>query len=98
MNAPAPPPGDEPAPTPFARTPNAERHVLAADNLRRRQLRSALIHGSLRSWRDRRRTWPAVLAGVIVTAVVLAAIAVYGAFQATEEQQRRQEQQQQQPR
>jgi hypothetical protein len=37
-----------------------------------------------------------VLAGVIVTAVVLAAIAVYGAFQATEEQQRRQEQQQQQ--
>lgn len=85
---------DQPFPrqaTPFAGTPDAERHVLAADSLRRRQLRAALLHGSARSWRDRRRIWPAVLAGLVVTALALAAIAVHSAFEATREQQRQEQ-------
>jgi hypothetical protein len=67
---------------PFATTPGAERHILIADSLRRRQLRTAMLHGSGRSWRQRRPVWPAVLAGTVVTAVLLAGIAVYRAFQA----------------
>lgn len=73
---------------PFGGAPDAERHVLAADNLRRRQLRAALLHGSARSWRDRNRVWPAVIVGLVLTAVVLAGIAVYSAFEATQAQQR----------
>jgi hypothetical protein len=69
------------APQPFARTPNAERYLLESDNLRRRQLRSALLHGSTRVWRERQRVWPAALGGLIVVAVIVAAIAVSGAFQ-----------------
>lgn len=80
-----------PTPEPFASTPNAERYLLQADNLRRRQLRSALLHGSTRTWRDRRRIWPAVVAGVVAVAVVIAAIAVHSAFQTYQEQQRQQE-------
>jgi flagellar biosynthesis/type III secretory pathway M-ring protein FliF/YscJ len=74
-------------------TPNAERYLLEADNLRRRQLRSALLHGSSRTWRDRRRIWPAVVAGVVVVAIISAAIAIAGTFQA---QQRRQQEQERQ--
>ncbi|HZN19758.1 MAG TPA: hypothetical protein VFB84_16480 [Micromonosporaceae bacterium] len=85
--------GERPAPAPFVTTPNAERYLLEADSLRRRQLRSALLHGSTRVWRERRRIWPAALSGLVVVAVVVAAIAVYGAFQRqqriTEEEQRR---------
>src|SRR5699024_12039465 len=33
-------------------TPNAERYVLEADAMRRRQLRSALLHGRRRTWRE----------------------------------------------
>lgn len=77
--------------TPFRGVPDAERHVLAADSLRRRQLRAALLHGSARSWRDRSRVWPAVLAGLVVTALLMAAIAVHGAFEATREQQRQEQ-------
>lgn len=80
------------ASAPFARTPNAERYLLESDNLRRRQLRSALLHGSTRVWRERHRVWPAVLGGLIVAAVIVAAIAVAGAFQRqreiTEKEQR----------
>ena len=69
-----------PAQPSFVATPNAERHLLDSDNLRRRQLRSALLHGSTRVWRERRRIWPAVIGGIIVMAIIAAAIAVYGAF------------------
>lgn len=98
MTGPVPPPAadrDPPAASaPFVRTPNAERYLLEADNLRRRQLRSALLHGSSRTWRDRRRIWPAVVAGLIVVAIIMAAIAIYGTFQEQQRQQREQEQQQ----
>jgi hypothetical protein len=83
--APARPPGDLPR-------PHAERYLLEADSLRRRQLRAALLHGSRQSWRERRRIWPAVVAGVGAVAIVVAAIAVYGAFQ---KQKRINDQQQQ---
>ena len=78
-------------PAPFVSTPNAERYLLDSDNLRRRQLRSALLHGSTQVWRERRRVWPATLGGIIVMAVIAASIAVYGAFQ---RQQRINEEQQ----
>jgi hypothetical protein len=73
------------ADTPFARTPNAEKYLLESDNLRRRQLRSALLHGSSRVWRERQRVWPAVVGGIVVVAVITAAIAVFGAFQRQQE-------------
>ncbi|MDQ3628072.1 MAG: type VII secretion protein EccB [Actinomycetota bacterium] len=78
-------PGQEPARTPVFRTPNAERYVLEADAMRRRQLRSALLHGSTRTWREHRRVWPAVLVGLIVAAVVVAAMGVTGAFRQQQE-------------
>ncbi|WP_163573744.1 hypothetical protein [Fodinicola feengrottensis] len=63
-------------------TPNAERHLLEADALRRRQLGSAFLHGSGRTWRDRRTVWPFAVLGVAVVAVVIAGFAVTGAFRA----------------
>ncbi|MGA8115981.1 MAG: hypothetical protein WCA46_20170 [Actinocatenispora sp.] len=79
---------------PFLMTPNAEKYLIEADSLRRRQLRSSLLHGSTRTWRDRRRIWPAVLTGVIVVAMIVAAIAVAGAFHRQAENERRQQQEQ----
>lgn len=90
-NGPQPRPTTDPAdtrdkaspapPTPWmppnaGTTPNAERYLLEADALRRRQLRSALLHGSCRTWRDNRRIWPGVVAGIVVVAVILASFAV----------------------
>ncbi|HEX6683470.1 MAG TPA: hypothetical protein VF062_11770 [Candidatus Limnocylindrales bacterium] len=85
---------DQP-PAPLLKAPNAERYMLESENLRRRQLRSALLHGSGRNWRERRRIWPGALAGAIVVAVIVAVIGVYGAFQRQQkiledEQRRRQ--------
>lgn len=60
-------------------TPNAEKYLLEADALRRRQLVSALLHGSTRTWRESRRIWPAVVGGVVVVAVV---VAVFGVLKA----------------
>lgn len=84
-------PAYDPVPAPGFETPNAERYVLEADAMRRRQLRSALLHGSTRTWREHRRVWPAVVAGIIVAAVIVAAMGVTGAFrqeQENEEQER----------
>lgn len=78
-------PGQEPPRAPVFRTPNAERYVLEADAMRRRQLRSALLHGSTRTWREHPRVWPAVLAGLIVAAVIVAAMGVTGAFRQQQE-------------
>ena len=78
-------------------TPNAEKYVLEADAMRRRQLRSALLHGSRRTWREHARIWPAVVIGLIVVAVVIAGLAVTQAFQKTQENERKQQRQQQRP-
>ncbi|MGH1565694.1 hypothetical protein [Mumia sp. DW29H23] len=83
-----------PVPAPpgaLARTPDAEKYVLEADALRRRQLRSALLHGTRRTWREHRTTWPAVIAGVIVVAVIVAGMAVTSAYQRQQDIQERQE-------
>ena len=60
-------------------TPNAEKYLLEADALRRRQLVSALLHGSRRTWREQRRIWPAIIAGIVVVAVI---VAVFGVLRA----------------
>ncbi|MDO9379928.1 MAG: hypothetical protein Q7T56_13870 [Nocardioidaceae bacterium] len=65
----------------FQTTPNAEKYVLEADAMRRRQLRSALLHGSDRTWREHRKVWPAVAIGVVVTAVGIAGITMADALQ-----------------
>ena len=72
-------------------TPNAERYLLEADALRRRQLRSALLHGSSRTWREQGRIWPSVVAGIVVVAVILASFAVVKAFRRAQEQQEEQD-------
>ena len=77
------------APLVMRRTGQTERYVLQAAALRRRQLRAAVLYGSARSWRQRQSLWPAALIGVIAVALIVAAIAVAGAF----ERQRQQEQQ-----
>ena len=76
-----------PPPRPYFNTPNAEKYVLEADAMRRRQLRSALLHGSSRTWREHRRVWPAVVIGVVIVAVVIAAMAVVEAYNRYQEQQ-----------
>lgn len=65
---------------PAFETPNAEKYILEADAMRRRQLRSALLHGSSRTWREHRRVWPAVVLGVVVVAIVVAVMAVIDAY------------------
>ncbi len=73
------PEGQRP-PVPRFAVPNAERYVLEADALRRRQLRSALLHGSRRTWREHRRIWPAVVVGVLVVALIALAMSMTNAF------------------
>lgn len=80
-----------PTPPALAGTPNAERYVLEADAMRRRQLRSALLHGSRRTWREHPRTWPAVVLGIVAAAVVVAALAVAQALDKTVENQEKQQ-------
>ena len=66
--------------------------------MRRRQLRSALIHGSARTWREHRRTWPGVVVGLVVVAVICGGLTIKDAFQqeqarkAAEERKQAQEQ------
>ncbi len=64
----------------IGRGPQADRDLLALNALRQRQLRTALLHGSRRDWRDTRRIWPAVVVGLIVIALAVAAISVTAAF------------------
>ena len=59
-----------------------ERLLLDAAALRRRQLCAAFLHGSARSWRVRRRIWPAAVAGLLIVALAIAALAVAAAFAA----------------
>lgn len=91
---------DTPRPPPtlsMQNTPNAERYVLEADAMRRRQMRSALLHGSRRTWREHQRVWPAIVVGVIVVGVIMAGIAVVDAFRVTRDNQREQQQQRETP-
>lgn len=78
-------------------TPNAERYVLEADTMRRRQLRSALLHGSRRTWRDHPRIWPAVVVGIIVVAVIIAGLAVTEAFKKTSSNEKEQQRERERP-
>ncbi len=55
--------------------------AVAFSTLRRRQLQAAVMHGRRRSWRDRRRVWPAIVAALAALALVTAATAVVEAFQ-----------------
>lgn len=90
----------ESRPTPtfsMQNTPNAEKYVLEADAMRRRQMRSALLHGSRRTWREHRRVWPAVVVGVIVIGVIVAGFAVLDAFRVTRENQQELEREREQP-
>ncbi|RKS06287.1 hypothetical protein DFP74_1915 [Nocardiopsis sp. Huas11] len=86
MSSPPPPApvpsevSDPQLPEAFHYTPDEEKYVLQADALRHRQLRSALLYGSSRYWRRRQRVWPAVVFGVVVTALVCGVIALIGAF------------------
>ncbi|MBQ1083450.1 hypothetical protein [Nocardiopsis sp. B62] len=72
-------------PEAFRATSNAEKYVLEADALRRRQLRSALLYGSSRFWRRKQRVWPAMIFGAIVVAVICGVIALIGAFDKQQE-------------
>jgi hypothetical protein len=67
-------------PRAFVTAGNAERYVMEADTLRRRQLCAAFLHGTARGWRYRRRLWIPALAGVVAVAVTVAVIAVANAF------------------
>lgn len=80
-SASAPPEPDPKMPEAFHFTPDEEKYVLQADALRHRQLRSALLYGSSRYWRRRQRVWPAVIGGLILTAVICGIIAVAAAFE-----------------
>lgn len=64
---------------------DSERLLLEAAALRRRQLCAAFVHGSARSWRVRRRIWPAAIAGLLIVAIVIAVLAVAAAFAAQQE-------------
>lgn len=84
--SPTPPPDPDPQlPEAFHYTPDEEKYVLQADALRHRQLRSAMLYGSSRYWRRRQRVWPAVIGGLIITALVCGVIALIGAFERQQE-------------
>lgn len=88
-------PASRPSPSfSMQNTPNAERYVLEADAMRRRQMRTGLLHGSRRTWREHQRVWPAVVVGVIVVAVILAGLAVADAIGQQRKKQRAEEREQ----
>lgn len=63
--------------------------------MRRRQLRSALLHGSRRTWREHKRAWPPVAVGFVVVAVIIAGMAVKDALDVTKQNQQEKELQRQ---
>jgi hypothetical protein len=81
----------EPPPAPEFDIPNAEKYMLEADVMRRRQLRSALLHGSTRTWREHRKVWPGVVAGLVAVGLVIAIIAVKSAYDKDKENQEAEE-------
>lgn len=70
---------------------DGERRLLEAATLRRRQLCAAFLHGTTRSWRVRRRIWPAALAGALLVAIGIAALVVAAAFARQQEIDREQQ-------
>ncbi len=92
MTPPEPPPrSSEPPPAPEFDIPNAEKYMLEADVMRRRQLRSALLHGSTRTWREHCRVWPGVVAGLVAVGLIIAIIAVKSAYDKDRENQQAEE-------
>ncbi len=61
--------------------PQADRHLLALHALRQRQIRTSFLHGRHRTWRDRRRIWPAVMIALALVALLVAGTSVVAAFQ-----------------
>jgi len=61
--------------------PQADRHLLALHALRQRQLRTSFLHGRRRTWRDRRRIWPAVIIALALIGLLIAGTSVVVAFQ-----------------
>ncbi len=78
----------------FRSTPNAERYILEADALRRRQLETAMVHGSDRTWRERRRIWPAATCGIVAVVIIVMVVAAVGAFHRQQEIAKAKERQQ----
>jgi peptidoglycan/LPS O-acetylase OafA/YrhL len=60
--------------------PHADRQLLELHALRQRQLRTAFLHGRRRTWRERRRIWPAVVVALVLIALVIAGASVVDAF------------------
>lgn len=46
----------------------------------RRRLVASLLHGTGRTWLDRRRAWPRVVVGLIIVALVVAVMALRWAY------------------
>lgn len=57
-----------------------DKLLLESEALHKRMLIATAVHGSARSWRDRHRSWPALLLGLVVIVLIVAAIAVTHAF------------------
>ncbi len=74
-----PPPSASPVIT--VPVPQADRHLLALHALRQRQICTSFLHGRRRTWRDRRRIWPAVVIALALVALIIAGTSVVAAFQ-----------------
>ena len=66
---------------------NADRQLLELHALRQRQLSTAFLHGRRRSWRQRRRVWPAVVIALVLIALLVAGASVVDAFHRQQESQ-----------
>ena len=50
--------------------------LLEIQAVRRRQLATAALHGSTRSWMSGQRRWPAALAGILAAALILLGVGI----------------------